>query len=179
MARIKETREWEEKARQDAEAVLVQCTLEAEAARAEELPPQDKNNEALDYYINVDQDTEMASSQKTVPMTSQESNDTAPASSQETAPMSSQESRATAPASSQESTTQETSMPSLETATGATILNTAGEAPMEDETCLEGPTLKCTPQEERVLLNPLFAESLNHLEDVPLGYLNLIVAPYQ
>ena len=90
--------------------------------------------------------------------------------------MSSQESQTTAPVSSQESMTQETSMPSLETATGATILNAAGEAPMEDETCLEGPTLKCTPQEERVLLNPLLAKSLDHLEDVPLGYLNLIVA---
>ena len=96
----------------------------------------------------------MASSQETVPMTSQESNDTAPTSSQETVPMSSQESKATAPASSQESMTQETPMISLETATGATILNAIGGVPM-DETCLEGPTLKCTLQEERVLLNPL------------------------
>ena len=147
--------------------------MEAEAAREAESPPQDKNNEALDYYDDVDQDTEMASSQETVPMSSQ---DTAPASSQETAPMSSQESKATAPASSQESMTQETSMPSLETAMGATILNAADEAPMEDETCLEGPTLKCSLQEERALLNPLLAESLDHLENVPLGYLTLIKA---
>ena len=147
--------------------------MEAEAAREAESPPRDENNEALDYYDNVNQDTEMASSQETVPMSSQ---DTAPTSSQETAPMSSQESKATAPTSSQESMTQETSMPSLETATCATILNTADEAPMEDETCLEGPTLKCTPQEERALLNPLLAEFLDHLEDVPSGYLNLIVA---
>ena len=139
MERIKETREWEEKAQRDAEAVLVQRTLEAEAARAEESPPRDKNNEALDYYDNIEQDTEMASSQEMVPMTSQESNDTTPMSSQETAPMFSQESRATTPAYSQESMTQETSMPSLETATGTTILNAAGEAPMEDETCLEDP----------------------------------------
>ena len=97
-------------------------------------------------------------------------------SSQETAPMSSQESKATAPTSSQESATQETTMPSLETATGATILDTADKAHMEDETCLEGPTLKCSLQEERVLLNPLLAESLDHLEDVPLGYLTLIEA---
>ena len=156
--------------------VLVQCTMEVEAARAEESPPRDENNEALDYYDDVDQDTEMASSQEMVPMTSQESNDTAPASSQETVPMSSQESRATAPASSQESMTQGTSMPSLEMATGATILDASGKAPLEDETCLEGPMLKCTQQEERALLNPLLAESLDHLEDVPLGYLNLIVA---
>ena len=67
-------------------------------------------------------------------MTSQESNDTASASSQETVPMSSQESKATTPTSSQETMTQETSMPSLETATGATILNATGKAPMEDET---------------------------------------------
>ena len=67
-------------------------------------------------------------------------------------------------------------MLSLEAATGATILDAAGEAPMEDETCLEGPMLKCTPQEERVLLNLLLTESLNHLEDMLLGYLNLIVA---
>ena len=125
----------------------------------------------------------MASSQETVPMTSQESNNTAPASSQETAPMSSQEtapmssqeSRATAPVSSQESMNLETSMPSLETATGATILDAAGKAPM-DETCLEGPMLKCTLQEEKALLNPLLTKSLNHLEDVPLGYLSLIEA---
>ena len=176
MARIKESREQEEKARRDTEQELVRCTMEAEVARAAESPPQDENNEALDYYDDIDQDTEMVSSQETVPMTSQESNDTAPASSQETAPMSSQESKATTPMSSQESMGQETSMPSLETATGATILDAAGEAPMEDETCLDGPMLKCTPQEERALLNPLLAESLDHLEDMPLGYLNLIVA---
>ena len=137
------------------------------------MPPQDKNNEALDYYDDLDQDTEMASSQDTMPMSGQ---DTAPTSSQETVPMSSQESKATTPASSQESATQETSMPSLKTAMGATILNTADEAHMEDETCLEGPTLKCSLQEERLLLNPLLAKSLNHLEDVPLGYLSLIEA---
>ena len=67
-------------------------------------------------------------------------------------------------------------MPHLETATGASILNAADEAPMEDEACLEGPTLKCSLQEERVLLKPLLAESLNHLEDMPLGYLSLIEA---
>ena len=42
MARIKETREQEVKARRDAEVVLVQYTLEVEAVRAEELPPRDK-----------------------------------------------------------------------------------------------------------------------------------------
>ena len=30
--------------------------------------------------------------------------------------------------------------------------------------------------EERALLNPLLAGSLDHLEDVPLGYLNMLVA---
>ena len=58
----------------------------------------------------------------------------------------------------------------------ATILDATDEAHMEDETCLEGPTLKCSLQEERVLLNPLLAESLDHLEDIPLGYLSLIEA---
>ena len=184
MARIKETREQEEKARRDSEVVLVQHTLEAEAARAEESPPWDGNNEVLDYYDDVDQDTEIVSSQETVPMTSQESNDTAPASSQETvpmssqetAPMSSQESKVTAPVSSQESMSQETPMPSLESAANPTILNATSRTSMEDETCLEGPTMKCTPAEERALLNPLLAGSLNHLEDVLLGYLNVLAA---
>ena len=172
----KESKELEEKARCIAEEELVWRTLEEEeAARAAELPPRDENNEVLDYYNDINQDTEMASSQETVPMTSQESNNTAPMSSQETAPMSSQESRATAPASSQESMNLETSMPSLETATGATILDATSKAPM-DETCLEGPILKCTLPEERALLNPLLAESLDHLEDMPLGYLSLIEA---
>ena len=115
----------------------------------------------------------MVSSQDTMLMSSQ---DTAPTSSQETAPMSSQESKATAPMSSQESVTQETTMPSLETATGATILHAADETHMEDETCLEGPTLQCSLQEARALLNPLLAKSLDHLENVPLGYLTLIEA---
>ena len=67
-------------------------------ARAAESPPRDENDEVLDYYDDLDQDSEMASSsQGTVPMSSQ---DTAPVSSQETAPMSSQESKTTAPASS-------------------------------------------------------------------------------
>ena len=137
------------------------------------MPPQDENNKALDYYDNLDQDTEMVSSQDTVPMSSQ---DTTPMSSQETALMFSQESKAITPTSSQELATQETTMPSLETATGATILNAADEVHMEDETCLEGPMLKCSLQEERALLNPLLAESLDHLENVPLGYLTLIEA---
>ena len=59
---------------------------------------------------------------------------------------------------------------------GTTILDAADETNMEDDTCLEGPTLKCSLQEERALLNPLLAKSLNHLEDVPLGYLTLIEA---
>ena len=172
----KELREWEDKAQCIAEAELVWHTLEEEeAAHIVDSPPHDENDEALDYYDDVDQDTEMASSQGTIPMTSQESHDTAPMSSQETVPMSSQESKSTTPASSQKSTTSETSMPSLETATGTTLLNAAGKAPM-DEACLQGPMLKCTLQEERALLNPLLTESLDHLEEVPLGYLSLIEA---
>ena len=158
------------------EEELVRHTLqEEEAARAVESPPWDENDEVLDYYNDLDQDSEMASSnQGMIPMSSQE---TAPASSQDTATMSSQESKATTSASSQESTTQEdTNMPSLETAMGATILNAADGTNMEDESCLEGPMLKCSLQEERALLNPLLAESLNHLEDVLLGYLTLIEA---
>ena len=38
----------------DTEVELVQRTLEAEAARAAELPPRDENNEELDYYNDVD-----------------------------------------------------------------------------------------------------------------------------
>ena len=171
----REAKEREEKARCTAEEELIRCTLqEEEAARAEESPPRDENDEVLDYYDDLNQDSEMVlSSQGTVLMSSQ---DNTPMSSQETAPMSSQESKAAAPASSQESATQDTNMPSLETATGTTILDAADETNMEDESCLEGPTLKCSLQEERALLNPLLAESLNHLEDVLLGYLTLIEA---
>ena len=171
----REAKEREEKAQRTVEKELVWHTLqEEEAARAVESPPRDKNDEVLDYYDNLNQDSEMASSsQGTVPMSSQ---NTAPTSSQETAIMSSQESKATTPASSQESATQDTNMPSLETATGATILDAADETNMEDESYLEGPTLKCSLQEERALLNPLLAESLDYLEDISPGYLTLIEA---
>ena len=171
----REAKEREDKAQHTAEEELVWHTLqEKEAARAAKSPPQDENDEALDYYNDLNQDSEMASSsQGTIPMSSQE---TVPASSQDTAPMSSQESKATAPASSQESATLDTGMPNLETAMGTIILDAADGTQMEDESCLEGPTLKCSLQEERVLLNPLLAESLDHLEDMSPGYLTLIEA---
>ena len=171
----REVKEREDKARRTAEEELIWHTLqEEEATRAAESPPRDENDEALDYYDDLNQDSEMAlSSQGMIPMSSQE---TAPASSQDTAPMSRQESKATTPASSKESTTQDTNMPSLETATDATILDAADGTNMEDESCLEGPTLKCSLQEERALLNPLLAESLDHLEDMSPGYLTLIEA---
>ena len=172
----REAKEREDKARCTTEEELIWHTLqEEEAARAAESPSRDENDEALDYYDNLNQDSEMAShSQGMILMSSQE---TAPTSSQDMAPISSQESKATAPASSQESATQEdTNMPSLETATGTTILDATDGTNMEDESCLEGPTLKCSLQEERVLLNPLLAESLDHLEDVSPGYLTLIEA---
>ena len=165
MARIKESREQEEKARWDTEAELVRHMLEAEVARAAESPPQDKNNKKLDYYDDVDWDTEIASSQETVEMTSQESNNTTPTSSQGTVPM-----------SSQKSMSQEASMPSLEPAGGTTILDAAGRIPMEDEACLDGPTMRCTPDEERTLLNPLLTGSFDHLKHVSLGCLNVLVA---
>ena len=125
MERLK--KEQEEKAQQDAEVELVQWTLEAEVARGEESPPQDENNKALNYYDDVDRDTEMVSSQETVPASSQES-------------------RSTAFTSSQESMSQgTTSISSQESTTGNTILDAAGRTPMEDETCLNGPNMKCTP----------------------------------
>ena len=133
----REAKEREDKARCTMEEELIQHTLqEEEATRAAESPPCDENDEALDYYDHLNQDSEMAlSSQGTIPMSSQE---TVPASSQDTAPMSSQESKATAPASSQESTTQDTNMPSLETATGATILDATDGTNME-ESCWKAP----------------------------------------
>ena len=67
-------------------------------------------------------------------------------------------------------------MPSLESAADPTILDATGGTSMEDETCLEGPTMRCTPDEERALLNPLLTKSLNNLEDMPLGYLNVLAA---
>ena len=169
----REAKEREDKAQRTMEEELIWHTLqEEEAARAAESPPRDKNDEVLDYYDDLDQEGEMAlSSQGMILMSSQE---TAPVSSQDMAPMSSKKSKATTPASSQESTTQDTNMPSLETATGATILNATDGNNMEDESCLEGSTLKCSLQEERALLHPLLAESLDHLEDVSLGYLTLI-----
>ena len=113
----------------------------------------------------------MASSQETVPVSSQESQEMT--SSQGTAPASSQEMTS----ASQESMSQDTaSMPSQDSTTDTTILDATGRVPMEDEACLEGPTLKCTLDEEWALLNPLFTESLDQLEDVPLGYLNVLVA---
>ena len=172
---VRKAKEREDKAGCTTEEELIQHTLqEEEAARAAESPPWDENDEVLDYYDDLDQDSEMASSsQGMIPMSSQE---TVPVSSQDTAPMSNQESKVTTPASSQESTTQDTDMPSLETAMGATILDAADGTNMEDKSCLEGPTLKYSLQEERALVNPLLAESLNHMEDVSLGYLTLIEA---
>ena len=84
---VREVREREEKARHTAEEELIWHTLqEEEAARVVESPPWDENDEALDYYDDLDQDSEMASSsQGTAPMSSQ---DTTPTSSQETVPMS-------------------------------------------------------------------------------------------
>ena len=140
----------------------------------EESPLWDENNEEFNYYDDVDRDTEMASSQETTPVSSQE---TVPASSQETPPMSSQESRGTAPVSSQESMSQGTmSISSQESTTGTTILDAEGGTPMEDEACLDDPTMKCSPEEERELLNPLLTEPFDHLEDMPLGYLDVLVA---
>ena len=76
---------------------------------------------------------------------------------------------------SQGSVSQDTSsMLSQDSTTDATILDATGRILMEDETCLEGPTLKCTPEEEWALLNLLFNESINQLVDIPLGYLSVL-----
>ena len=53
------------------------------------------------------------------------------------------------------------SMPSQDSTTNATILDGASGIPMEDETCLEGSTLRCTPEEERALFYLLFNESID------------------
>ena len=119
-----------------------------------ESPPQDENQKELDYYNDVERDTEMRS-QETVPASSQE----------------------TAPASSQESASQDmASMPNQDSTTNVMILDAVGGTLMEDESCLEGLTLRCILAEERVLLNPSFNETLDQLNDVPLGYLNVLVA---
>ena len=136
-----------------------------------ESPPRDENNKELDYIDDLAWDTEMVSSQETEPVSSQESQEMA--ASQGTAPASSQGMTST----SQEPMSQDmASMPSQDSPTDATIHDAAGGVPMEDETCLEGPTLKCTLEEEWVLLNLLFTGSLDQLEDVPLGYLNVLAA---
>ena len=107
-----------------------------EAAWVAESPPRDETNEVLDYINNLNQDMEMASSQETTPVSSQESQGRL--ANQGTAPVSSQEM----------SMSQDTaSMPSQESATNATILNDASSVPMKDETCLEGLTLKCSLEE--------------------------------
>ena len=70
----REAKEREDKARCTAEEELVLRTLqEEEAARAAESPPQDETDEVLDYYDDLEQDSEMvSSSQGTIPMSSQE-----------------------------------------------------------------------------------------------------------
>ena len=75
---VREAKEREEKARCTKEEELVWCTLqEDEATRAAESPLQDKNDEVLDYYDNLDQDSEMvSSSQGTVPMSIQDTDPT-------------------------------------------------------------------------------------------------------
>ena len=45
---------------------------------------------------------------------------------------------------------------------------------MEDEACLEGPTMKCTPAEERMLLDPSLNQALAALNKVPLEYLAIL-----
>ena len=112
----------------------------------------------------------MALSQETAPVSSQESQEMV--SSQGTAPAWSQEMTSM----SQGSMSQDTaSMPSQDSTADATMLDATGRVPMEDKAYLEGPNLKCTPEEEQALLNLLFTESLDQLEDVPLGYLNVLV----
>ena len=173
MAKMKELKEQEEKAQWDAaEAVHIrQAEEEVEVARAAKSPPRDANNEELDYIDDLNQDTEMVSSQDTAPASSQESQEMA--ASQRTVPASSQEMTC----ASQESMSQDkVSMPSQDSTTNTTILNTASGVLMEEEACLEGPTLKCTLEEEWALLNPLFTGSLDQLEDVLLGYLNVLAA---
>ena len=70
----REAKEREDKAQHAVEEEHIWHTLqEEEATRAAESPPQDKNDKALDYYDDLDQDSEMASSsQGTVLMSSQE-----------------------------------------------------------------------------------------------------------
>ena len=69
---VREAKEREDKTRFTTEEELVRCTLqEEEATRAAESPPQDENDEALDYYDDLEQDSEMASSkQGMIPMSS-------------------------------------------------------------------------------------------------------------
>ena len=124
-------------------------------ARVAESPAWNENNEELDYIDDLDRDMEMASSQEIVPVSSQESQEMS--ASQGTAPASSQEMTS----ASQESMSQDTvSMPSQESTTDATIPDAASSVPMEDETCLEGSTLKCTPEEEWALLSCCLLGSL-------------------
>ena len=124
MAKCKETKELEEKARRDAAEAAWQKQAQEEVARAVESPPRDENNKELDYYDDLDRDTEMASSQETASESSQEM-----------------------ASASQESVCQGSvsqdmaSMPSQDSTTNATILDATGGILMEDEACLEGPTL--------------------------------------
>ena len=144
-----ELEERERKAKHDEAEAARQKQAEEEAFRVRESPPQDENYEELDYYDDVERDTEM-SSQETVPTSSQE---TVPMLSQETVPALSQE---MAPAFSQESASQYTaSMPSQESTTDATILDAIGRILMEDKACLEGPTLKCTPFGGEDIIEPV------------------------
>ena len=55
-----------------------------------------------------------------------------------------------------------------------TTQGTVGGVAAEDEACLEGPTMQCTLEEERALLDPSLTQTLAMLNDAPLEYLSIL-----
>ena len=82
------------------------------------------------------------------------------------------------PTSSQDSsqwTSHDTaSMPSQDSTTNASTFGATGRTLTEAEMCLEGPTLRCTPAEERGLLDLLLNQALSLFSKVPLEYLAML-----
>ena len=152
LAKMKELKECEEKAKEEAARVELERKAQEEvaqmAAHAVESPCRDENNEELDYYDDfASQETAEMSSQEMVPTSNQDSSQWA---SQDTA-----------------------SMPSQDSTPNATTLGATGATLTENKTCLEDPTLKCTPTEKE-LQDPTFNDVLAALNEAPLGYLAVL-----
>ena len=58
--------------------------------------------------------------------------------------------------------------------TDADVQGTVGGVPVDDEACLDGPTMRYTPAEERALLDLALTQTLTALNEVPIEYLTML-----